>query len=80
MTATVNRPVSPKNCIRTLCRGAKKRIKPATDKGKPRIFANLIVMGSHGRNALTAAILGSVAYGVIHNETKVPVLIVRRGL
>ena len=35
-------------------------------------------MGSHGKSALFAAVLGSVAYGVIHNETKVPVLIVRR--
>ena len=41
--------------------------------------ADLIVMGSHGRSALAASVLGSVAYGVIHNETKFPVLIVRRG-
>jgi nucleotide-binding universal stress UspA family protein len=40
--------------------------------------ANLIVMGSHGKSALAAAVLGSVAYGVMHKETKVPVLIVRR--
>ncbi|MGA2227455.1 MAG: universal stress protein [Syntrophobacteraceae bacterium] len=40
--------------------------------------ADLIVVGSHGRSALAATVLGSVAYGVIHNETKVPVLIVRR--
>jgi nucleotide-binding universal stress UspA family protein len=40
---------------------------------------NLIVLGSHGRSALAAAVLGSVTYGVIHKETKVPVLIVRRG-
>jgi nucleotide-binding universal stress UspA family protein len=39
--------------------------------------ANLIVMGSHGRSALSATILGSVAYGVIHNDKSVPVLIVR---
>jgi universal stress protein A len=39
--------------------------------------ADLIVIGSHGRSALAAAVLGSVAYGVIHNEAKVPVLIVR---
>ena len=38
---------------------------------------NLIVMGSHGRSALSATILGSVAYGVIHNDNSVPVLIVR---
>ena len=41
--------------------------------------AHLIVLGSHGRSALAAAVLGSVAYGVMHKETKVPVLIVRRG-
>jgi len=40
--------------------------------------ADLIIMGSHGRSALAAAVLGSVTYGVIHNETDVPVLIVRR--
>jgi nucleotide-binding universal stress UspA family protein len=39
---------------------------------------NLIVIGSHGRSALAAAVLGSVTHGVIHKETKVPVLIVRR--
>ena len=39
--------------------------------------ANLIVMGSHGRSALSATILGSVAYSVIHNDKSVPVLIVR---
>lgn len=40
--------------------------------------ADLIVMGSHGRSALAAAILGSVTYGVVHKESKIPVLIVRR--
>jgi nucleotide-binding universal stress UspA family protein len=39
--------------------------------------ANLIVMGSHGRSALSATILGSVSYGVIHNDKSIPVLIVR---
>jgi len=38
---------------------------------------DLIVIGSHGISALAASVLGSVAYGVIHNQTKVPVLIVR---
>ncbi len=41
--------------------------------------SDLIIMGSHGKSAVRAAILGSVTYGVIHKETKVPVLIVRRG-
>jgi nucleotide-binding universal stress UspA family protein len=40
--------------------------------------ADLIVMGSHGRSALAAAVLGSVAYGVIHRNIKTPVLVVKR--
>jgi len=40
--------------------------------------ADLIVMGSHGRSALAAAVLGSVAYGVIHKDTKIPVLLVKK--
>jgi len=40
--------------------------------------ADLIVMGSHGRSALAAAFLGSVTYSLIHNETKIPVLVVKR--
>ncbi len=39
---------------------------------------HLIVMGSHGKSALKAAVLGSVTYGVIHKDSKIPVLIVRR--
>jgi nucleotide-binding universal stress UspA family protein len=40
--------------------------------------ADLIVMGSHERGALAAAVLGSVAYGVIHKYTKIPVLVVKK--
>jgi len=39
---------------------------------------DLIIMGSHGRSALKAAVLGSVAFGIINKDTKVPVLVVRR--
>ena len=39
---------------------------------------NLIIMGSHGKSALKAAVLGSVAYGVVHKDAKIPVLLVRR--
>lgn len=39
---------------------------------------DLIVMGSHGKSALGAALLGSVTLGIIHRETKFPVLVVRR--
>ncbi len=40
--------------------------------------ADLIVIGSHGKSALKAAVLGSITYGVMHKDTKIPVLIVRR--
>jgi nucleotide-binding universal stress UspA family protein len=40
--------------------------------------ADLIVIGSHGRSALAATVLGSVAYGVIHKDTRIPVLVVKR--
>jgi nucleotide-binding universal stress UspA family protein len=39
---------------------------------------DLIVMGSHGRSALKASLLGSITFGVIHKDTKIPVLVVRR--
>ena len=47
-------------------------------KEAARAKVNLIIMGSHGKSALAVAFLGSVTYGVIHKETKIPVLIVRR--
>lgn len=46
-------------------------------KEAKRSKANLIVMGSHGGSALSAIVLGSVSYGVIHNHKSIPVLIVR---
>jgi nucleotide-binding universal stress UspA family protein len=39
---------------------------------------DLVVIGSHGKSALKAAVLGSVTFGVIHKDTKIPVLVVRR--
>ncbi len=39
--------------------------------------ADLIVIGSHGQSAITATILGSIAYGVIHKEAKIPVLLIK---
>lgn len=47
-------------------------------KEAERSKVNLIVMGSHGKSALAAAVLGSVTYGVIHKDSKTPVLVVRR--
>ncbi len=43
-----------------------------------RLRCHLIILGSHGKGALAAVFLGSVTYGVIHNETHIPVLVVRR--
>ena len=40
--------------------------------------ADLIVMGSHGKGYLKAALIGSVTFGVMNKETKVPVLVVRK--
>ncbi len=39
---------------------------------------DLIVIGSHGKSALKAAVLGSVTFGIINKDTKIPVLVVRR--
>ena len=39
---------------------------------------DLIVIGSHGQSALAAATLGSVTYGVIHKDTTIPILVVKR--
>jgi len=47
-------------------------------KEAERSKGTLIVMGSHGRSALAAVFLGSISYGVIHKDTKVPVLVVRK--
>lgn len=41
--------------------------------------ADLIIMGSHGRGITRAAVLGSITYGVIHKDNKVPVLVVQKG-
>ena len=53
---------------------------PSEEIAKEAESANvdLIVMGSHGRSALAAVFLGSVTSSLIHKETKIPVLIVRR--
>ena len=46
-------------------------------KEAARAKANLIVMGSHGKSALAAAVLGGVTYGVIHKDTKLPGLVIK---
>jgi nucleotide-binding universal stress UspA family protein len=63
------------------CRGVISTGHPAEEiiKEAERLRSNLIVLGSHGKSALAAVFLGSVTYGVVHKDTHVPVLIVRRG-
>jgi nucleotide-binding universal stress UspA family protein len=39
---------------------------------------DLVVIGSHGRTAIAASVLGSVAFGLIHRKSRIPVLVVRR--
>lgn len=41
-----------------------------------KLAPDLIVMGTHGRSALGALVMGSVAHGVLEN-CKVPVLLIR---
>ncbi|OGT08888.1 MAG: hypothetical protein A2X78_03745 [Gammaproteobacteria bacterium GWE2_37_16] len=46
-------------------------------KEAEKLKVDIIVMGSHGHSALAATILGGVTYGVIHKDTKTPVLVVK---
>jgi nucleotide-binding universal stress UspA family protein len=39
---------------------------------------DIIVIGSQGRSAFTAAVLGSVSLGVIHKSSNIPVLLVKK--
>jgi nucleotide-binding universal stress UspA family protein len=73
--------------IKKLCDKNGVRSKTVITKGHPveeivkeakKSKADLIVMGSHGRSALAAAVLGSVAYGVMHKDTTIPVLVVKK--
>lgn len=72
--------------IRKLCARRGVELKTVTRVGYPveeileearKSRAHLIVMGSRGRSALSATVLGSVSYGVLHNDKNIPVLIVR---
>jgi len=73
--------------IKKLCDKNGVKSKTLINKGHPveeiekeakKSKADIIVMGSHGRSALAAAVLGSVAYGVMHKDTKIPVLVVKK--
>lgn len=66
----------------------RKRVKPDTviRSGNPvkeilkearRSKSNLIVVGSHGKGTLESAVLGSLTYELIQNNTKYPVLVIR---
>ena len=73
--------------IEKLCRQTDVKSKSIIKSGHPveviikeagKLKADLIVMGSHGKSAIKATILGSVTYGVIHKDTNIPVLLVRK--
>jgi nucleotide-binding universal stress UspA family protein len=78
---------SATDAIIKLCNRNRVQCKAAIRKGHPveeivneatKSKVDLIIMGSHGKSALRAAMLGSVTYGVMHKDSKIPVLIVRR--
>lgn len=73
--------------IEKICNRKRIRCKAVMRSGHPdeeivkeatRSRASLIVMGSLGKSALGAAVLGSVAYSVFHRNSNIPVLIVKR--
>jgi nucleotide-binding universal stress UspA family protein len=73
--------------VKKLCEKAGVRCRGITLFGHPaeeivkeaeRRRVNLIILGSHGRRPLAAVFLGSVTYGVVHKDTKIPVLILRK--
>jgi len=39
--------------------------------------ADLLVMGSHGKSGI-GSVMGSVTFGVLHGESRVPILVVRK--
>jgi len=39
--------------------------------------AGVIVLGSKGRSGVAGSILGSVAYGVLHRDKNIPVLVIK---
>jgi nucleotide-binding universal stress UspA family protein len=72
--------------IKNLCEKNGIRSKILITKGHPveeiikaakRLKVGLIIMGSHGGSALETTVLGSVTYGVIHKDTKIPVMVVK---
>lgn len=71
---------------RTLCEKKRIKCRSVIRNGHPvdeiikearKSKVTMIVMGSHGRGTFASAVLGSVTYGVIHKNTKYPVLVIR---
>lgn len=70
-----------------VCTRAGVKVRTSVRTGRPaeeivkearRSKADLIVLGSRGRSAFKAVVLGSVAYGVSHLSAGIPVLTVRK--
>ena len=74
------------NDAQELCRKQKVQCNKVIKTGHPveqiikeakRSKADIIILGSHGKSAITATIVGSVTIGVINRVSKIPVLVVR---
>lgn len=70
-----------------ICSKEAVQIRKVVRKGRPvdeiikeaeKSKADLILIGSSGKSALKAAVLGSVAFGVINKSTKIPVLVIKK--
>ena len=61
------------------CKKIVKRGHPVEEiiKEAKRSKVDIIILGSHGKSAITATIVGSVTIGVLNRVRKVPVLVVR---
>lgn len=71
----------------TVCRRSRIRASTVIRSGHPveeiikearKSKVSLIVMGSRGMSSLTSAVLGGVTFGVMHKDTKFPVLVIRK--
>ena len=70
-----------------LCRKSDIKVRKVIRTGHPvdeivkeaeRSRADLIIMGSRGRGIVRSAVLGSITFGVMNKESKIPLLVIRK--